>query len=63
MMTNRIRRALLALALALGAGCGLFWDDPYVTVTTSGVSSVQLGSTSASCTVSVKDSVRPVRSI
>lgn len=42
MMTNRTRRALLALALALGAGCGLFWDDPYVTVTTSALNWIEI---------------------
>ena len=34
-MTKWLGRALAALALTALAGCGLFWDDPYVTVTTT----------------------------
>ena len=28
-----IKRAAMALGVMALAGCGLFWDDPYVTVT------------------------------
>ena len=34
-MTKCLNRILAALALLALAGCGLFWDDPYVTVTTT----------------------------
>ena len=33
MLTRVFRFSALALLLATVAGCGLFWDDPYVTVT------------------------------
>ena len=33
MLTRAFRFSALALLLAMLAGCGLFWDDPYVTVT------------------------------
>jgi len=32
-MRGTVARCAAALGLALCAGCGLFWDDPYVTVT------------------------------
>ena len=32
---RRIVAGVLLLALTAFTGCGIFWDDPYVTVTTS----------------------------
>ena len=34
-LKETIKRGACALAATLLAGCGLFWDDPYVTVTTT----------------------------
>lgn len=34
-LKETIKRGAWALALLALAGCGLFWDDPYVTVTTT----------------------------
>ena len=37
-----MRHMLLALGLLACAGCGLFWDDPYVTVTTSPLNWIEI---------------------
>lgn len=40
--TGIIGLLFLALALAALAGCGLIWDDPYVTVTTSSLNWIEI---------------------
>ena len=42
MLTRAFRFSALALLLALLAGCGLFWDDPYVTVTVTPLNWVEI---------------------
>ena len=42
MLTRVFRFSALALLLAMLAGCGLFWDDPYVTVTVTPLNWVEI---------------------
>ena len=42
MLTRAFRFSALALLLAMLAGCGLFWDDPYVTVTVTPLNWVEI---------------------
>jgi hypothetical protein len=42
MLTRVFRFSALALLLATFAGCGLFWDDPYVTVTVTPLNWVEI---------------------
>ena len=42
MLTRAFRFSALALQLAMLAGCGLFWDDPYVTVTVTPLNWVEI---------------------
>ena len=37
-----MKRVLLALGLMLFSGCGLFWDDPYVTVTVDALNWIEV---------------------
>ena len=40
--TNKLRLALASAFCALLAGCGLFWDDPYVTVTPTALNWIEI---------------------
>ena len=42
MLTRAFRFSALALLLAMLAGCGLFWDDPYVAVTVTPLNWVEI---------------------
>lgn len=42
MLRKAMKGVVAALALLTLAGCGLFWDDPYVTVTTSALNWVEV---------------------
>ena len=42
MLTRVFRFSALALLLATVVGCGLFWDDPYVTVTVTPLNWVEI---------------------
>ena len=42
MLTRALRFSALGLLLATCAGCGLFWDDPYVTVTVTPLNWVEI---------------------
>ena len=37
-----MKKAIVALGLMFAAGCGLFWDDPYVTVTEDALNWVEI---------------------
>ena len=37
-----MKKAILAMALALCAGCGLFWDDPYIAVTENALNWIEV---------------------
>ena len=42
MLTRAFRLSALGLLLSVFAGCGLFWDDPYVTVTVTPLNWVEI---------------------
>ena len=37
-----MKKAIVALGLMFAAGCGLFWDDPYVTVTEDALNWIEI---------------------